>query len=201
MASSGQFPLFAAAGPRQLAEDEQGGIVYRPALLRPQQAQRWFERLRDELHWKHESRMMYEREVDVPRLMARHAVDDAGLHPLLKVAANCVADATGVRYTSIGLNYYRDGRDSVAPHHDRLEELLPGYPIALLSLGASRLMRLSTQRPPKQHLQIELEAGSLLTMSYASQRHWLHGIPKQPGPQPPRISLAFRVRPPQDREP
>jgi alkylated DNA repair dioxygenase AlkB len=188
------FDLF-PSGPRVLAEDEQGGIVYRPGLLTPAQAQRWFERLRDEIRWQHESRMMYEREVDVPRLMARFSVDDPALHPVLKVAAKSVGEATGVRYTSIGLNYYRDGRDSVAPHHDRLEELTPGYPIALLSLGATRLMRLSTQAPPKRSLQIELEPGSLLMMSYASQLKWLHGIPKQPGPQPPRISLALRVRP------
>jgi alkylated DNA repair dioxygenase AlkB len=181
--------------PRLLAEDAQGGIVYRPGLLPPAQAQRWFERLRDEIAWSHQRRMMYEREVDVPRLMAHFQLDDAQLHPLLKVAAQSVGDATGVRYTSIGMNYYRDGRDSVAPHRDKLHELQPGYPIALLSLGATRQMRLSTQAAPKQHLQIDLEAGSLLTMSYASQLQWLHGIPKQGGDQPPRISLAFRVRP------
>jgi alkylated DNA repair dioxygenase AlkB len=188
------FDLFPSL-PRTLADDDQGGIVYRPGLLPPAQAHRWFERLRDEISWSHESRMMYEREVDVPRLMARFQIDDAQLHPILKVAANTVADATGVRYTSIGMNYYRDGRDSVAPHHDKLHELQPGYPIALLSLGSTRLMRLSTQAAPKRHLQIELEAGSLLMMSYASQLQWLHGIPKQAGDQPPRISLAFRVRP------
>ncbi|WP_428313105.1 alpha-ketoglutarate-dependent dioxygenase AlkB [Hydrocarboniphaga sp.] len=183
------------AGPRSLAEDEQGGIVYRPGLLTPAQAQRWFERLRDEIAWGHERRMMYEREVDVPRLMAHFQLDDAQLPPLLKVAAQAVADASGVRYNSLGMNYYRDGRDSVAPHHDKLHELQPGYPIALLSLGATRQMRLSTQAVPRRHLQIDLEPGSLLTMSYASQLQWLHGIPKQPGDQPPRISLAFRVRP------
>ena len=188
------FDLFSTA-PLTLAEDAQGGIVYRPGLLTAAQAQRWFERLRDEIAWGHERRMMYEREVDVPRLMARFELDDAQLPPLLKVAAQAVADATGVRYTSLGLNYYRDGRDSVAPHHDKLQELQPGYPIALLSLGATRLMRLSTQAAPKRHLQIDLEPGSLLTMSYASQLHWLHGIPKQSGDQLPRISLAFRVRP------
>jgi len=194
MPSSDQFSLF-PAGPQTLAEDEQGGIVYRPGLLTPAQAQRWFARLRDEIDWQHESRTMYEREVDVPRLMARFGVDDAALHPILKVAAKTIGEASGVRYTSIGMNYYRDGRDSVAPHHDRLQELTPGYPIALLSLGAARLMRLSTQAPPRRSLQIDLEPGSLLLMSYASQLRWLHGIPKQSGPQLPRISLAFRVRP------
>lgn len=186
---------FFPTGPRILAEDEQGGIVYRPGLLLPAQAQRWFARLLDEIEWSHQRRMMYEREVDVPRLMAHFQLDEAPLHPLLKVAAQSIGDATGVRYTSVGLNYYRDGRDSVAPHHDKLHELQPGYPIALLSLGATRRMRLITQAAPKRHLQIDLEPGSLLTMSYASQLQWLHGIPKQPGDQPPRISLAFRVRP------
>jgi alkylated DNA repair dioxygenase AlkB len=43
-------------------------------------------------------------------------------------------------------------------------------------------------------LHVDLEAGSLLLMSHATQYHYDHGIPKQREPVGPRISLAFRVR-------
>ena len=44
-------------------------------------------------------------------------------------------------------------------------------------------------------MHIDLEAGSLLVMSYETQRHYTHGIPKSREPVGPRISLAFRVKP------
>lgn len=183
------------SGPQTLIQDDQGGVVYRPGWLDAAQAQRWFERLRDQIPWQHQRRMMYEREVDVPRLMAHYRHDDPALHPILKVALRSVEQASGVAFTSLGLNYYRDGQDSVAPHHDRLEDLMPGYPIVLLSLGATRTMRISRQQPPRHRIDIDLQAGSLLTMSYASQLQYLHGIPKQSAALLPRISIAFRVRP------
>jgi alkylated DNA repair dioxygenase AlkB len=43
-----------------------------------------------------------------------------------------------VPFNAVGLNLYRDGRDSVAPHNDHLNELREGFPIALVSLGATR---------------------------------------------------------------
>ena len=95
----------------------------------------------------------------------------------------------------MGLNLYRDGHDSVAPHHDHLNEIRKGFPIALLSLGATRRMTIrAVQR--RKVIQIDLEAGSLLVMDYATQLHYTHGVPKTTGPVGARISLAFRVKPP-----
>ena len=44
------------------------------------------------------------------------------------------------------LNFYRDGRDSVAPHNDRLHDIREGFPIPLLSLGATRRMTIRAKR-------------------------------------------------------
>ncbi len=189
-----QLALF-DTGPWTLVEDEHGGIVYRPDLFNTDEAEHCFDALRDQIHWQHEIRQMAQRQVEVPRLTAHFEIDDEALPAILKAAGKRVSKATGVRYTSVSLNFYRDGRDSVAPHHDRLEDLVPGYPIALLSLGSARRMRFSSQSLPRRSLQVDLAPGSLLTMSYASQSRWLHAIPKRPGLQPPRISIGFRVRP------
>jgi alkylated DNA repair dioxygenase AlkB len=95
----------------------------------------------------------------------------------------------------VGLNFYRDGRDSVAPHNDHLEVLVEGFPIALLSIGGTRRMTIRAKQPPRRALHIDLEPGSLLMMSYATQLHYMHGIPKTTDPVGPRMSLAFRVKP------
>jgi alkylated DNA repair dioxygenase AlkB len=139
---------------------------------------------------------MYEREVDVPRLRAHFDLDDPALPVPLREALVAVRDAVDAPFTSVGLNLYRDERDSVAPHNDKLEDLVRDQPIALLSLGATREMVIRAKRPPRRVLHLDLEAGSLLLMDYSSQFHYDHGIPKQRAPMGPRISLAFRVRPP-----
>ena len=85
---------------------------------------------------------MYEREVDVPRLIAhfRLGPSPVGIPAAILDAARFVTDRVGAPFNSVGLNLYRDGRDSVAPHNDHLSEIRRGFPIALLSLGATRRM-------------------------------------------------------------
>ena len=158
-------------------------------------AQRWFDGLRDAVPWKSERRRMYDRDVDVPRLVAGYRLDDEEPPPALAEAAARVATATGTPFNSVGLNYYRDGRDSVAPHNDHLYEIVEGYPIALISLGATRRMTIRSKGRPRRVFDLDLEAGSLLLMSYETQLHYDHGIPKSRVPLGPRISVALRVRP------
>jgi alkylated DNA repair dioxygenase AlkB len=136
---------------------------------------------------------MYERELDVPRLTASYALEDPALPAPLAEAAALVRLEFGTAFNSVGLNLYRDGNDSVAPHNDRLGDLVPGHPIVLLSLGATRRMRIQG-KASRARLELDLEAGSLLLMDYETQKHYDHGIPKQRAAVGPRISLAFRMR-------
>ena len=194
-------PALFAAEPRVLAEDAEGGIRYRPGVVDAATATRWFEALREGVDWQSERRPMYDRVVDVPRLLGGFALDGSEPMPdALNEAAELTRQALGVVFTHVGLNYYRDGRDSVAPHNDKLHSIVPGHPIALLSLGATRRMDIREKEPAtegarRRSWRIDLEPGSLLVMSHASQKHFDHGIPKVAAPVGPRISLAFRVRP------
>jgi len=187
--------------PRVLVEDAEGGIRYRPGEVDGATAARWFGAIRDGVEWQSERRPMYDRVVDVPRLLAGFALDGTDSMPAaLREAADFACSALDVAFTHVGLNYYRDGRDSVAPHNDKLHSIVPGYPIALLSLGATRRMDIREKEPTtaggrRRVWRIDLEPGSLLVMSHASQKHYNHGIPKVSGAVGPRISLAFRVRP------
>jgi alkylated DNA repair dioxygenase AlkB len=191
-----QLTLF-DAGERVLADDDRGRIAYMPDFVDAATAQAWFAELRTDVQWRTERRTMYDREVDVPRLIGHFRLDPpSGAMPAAIVdAARHVTDRLQVPFNSVGLNLYRDGRDSVAPHNDHLYDLREGFPIALVSLGATRRMTIRAKAAPKRLIHVDLEAGSLLVMDYATQLHYTHAVPKTAEPVGERISLAFRVKP------
>jgi alkylated DNA repair dioxygenase AlkB len=179
---------------RVLLDGALGRVAYTPDWLDAASAAALFEQLRDQVKWRADRRVMYDRELDVPRLHASCAIAEPRLpEPLRAIAARLSAE-TGTPFTHIGFNHYRDEHDSVAPHNDRLGDLVAGHPIVLLSLGATRRMTIRAKQPPRHVVHVDLEAGSLLAMDYVTQLHYDHGIPKRASPCGPRISLAFRVR-------
>jgi alkylated DNA repair dioxygenase AlkB len=188
-----QCALF-GSGEQTLLNDPTGVVAYLPGFITPHRAQAWLDELSAQIAWQTGRRMMYDREVDVPRLRAHFRVTDAPLPPALSDALELVRKHVEAPFDSLGLNLYRDQHDSVAPHNDRTDDLVKGQPIALLSLGASRTMVIRQKKAPFLQLRIELEAGSLLTMSWDTQLYYDHSIPKQRDKVGPRISVAFRVR-------
>src|SRR5690349_16606203 len=74
----------------------------------------------DSVPWRAERRQMYERIVDVPRLVSFYDEGVALPHPLLDQARTALSahyqPELGEPFTTAGLCYYRDGRDSVAWH-------------------------------------------------------------------------------------
>lgn len=182
------------AGPQVLLDDASGRIEYRPGAVDAGRAADWFDALHAGIAWKSERRQMYERELDVPRLTASFRLADPALPAPLADAAALASREFGVAFNTVGLNLYRGADDSVAPHNDRLADLVAGQPIVLLSLGATRRMEIRAKQPPRRVLRLDLEAGSLLLMDYATQLHYDHGIPKEKAAVGPRISLAFRMR-------
>lgn len=178
----------------QLVDDAEGGICYWPRFVDANKAQAWFERLQSNVAWSSLQRPMYDHVVDVPRLVAHCALDALpDTLPLADMLAR-VQDIVPASYTHAGMNFYRDGRDSVAMHHDKLPSLAAGQPITLVSLGSTRRMLVRAIGGRRETIAIDLEPGSLLRMSYASQLTHEHGIPKTRREQAARISVAFRVR-------
>jgi alkylated DNA repair dioxygenase AlkB len=181
--------------PQTLLDNELGTLRYFPDCLAEHAAARAFEILHTTISWESHRRQMYDREVDVPRLIAMFDLDGADVPEPIASARPAVERLSEHRFNSAGLNLYRNGNDSVAPHNDKLHTLIEGAPIALLSLGATRRMTLRTKVHPKQKFDLELEPGSLLVMSYVTQLHLDHCIPKTKEPVGPRISIVFRERP------
>src|SRR3954464_2951102 len=165
-----QLTLF-GSGDVVLTDDERGRIVYTPAFIDGATAQRWFDEIRQQVEWRSATRMMYEVEVGVPRFVGSFRFDPppASVPSGILDAKQRVTDHLGVPFNAVGLNLYRDGRDSVAPHNDHLNEIVEGYPIALVSGGATGRMPIREKDPPKRARHVDLEPGSLFVMDYATQ--------------------------------
>lgn len=159
-------------------------------------AQRWlsahqsmFEILSATTRWHGNRRHMYERVVEVPRLTASLPTDGPG-HALILEAATALQRRYGVPFDRIGLALYRDGRDSVAWHGDKVLRDRHDAHVAIVSIGAPRPFRL---RPKVGGSSIVLRPGwgDLLVMGGSCQRTWEHCVPKtrEAGP---RISIMFR---------
>lgn len=174
-----------------LVDDELGRIIYRRNLFDEATTATWFERLRDEVKWRSEEVPMYDRIVAVPRLVASFKLDDELPEPIARMVPDVEAFCK-VHFTSAGLNFYRDGNDSVAPHGDKLEPTADRAPVALVSLGAIRRMTIRSHFKPRRILDLDLEPGSLLVMSFESHLNYDHAIPKTKDKVGPRISVAFR---------
>jgi alkylated DNA repair dioxygenase AlkB len=110
--------------------------------------------------------------------------------PALESARLALSERYGVEFDSIGLNLYRDGRDSVAWHGDRIPKEIVDPIVALVSLGHPRRFLLRPKGGGKSR-SFDLGRGDLLVTGGSSQREWQHSVPKV-ATAGPRISVAFR---------
>ncbi len=151
-----------------------------------------FERLRDTVPWEQDRRRMYDRMVDVPRL-SRWYGDRRLPDGILATIQRALEARYGVPFRGVGLNYYRDGRDSVASHRDRELRALDDTLVALVTLGARRsfLLRPLAGGPS---LDLAPASGDLLVMGGACQARFTHGVPKV-AYAGPRISISYRWSP------
>ncbi|MBV8245113.1 MAG: alpha-ketoglutarate-dependent dioxygenase AlkB [Candidatus Eremiobacteraeota bacterium] len=176
-----------------LVSGAHGTIAYIPALFSAQESIELFGALHREVAWTSETMYMYDRVVDVPRLVASYP-DLSHAPAEIGVIRARIEGKLGVVFSAVGLNYYRSGSDSVAWHSDKDEDLVADPTVALVSLGAARTMRVRTKAVPRTYLSVDLEPGSLFVMQGAAQQHYEHHIPKAKRPTEPRISVVFRTK-------
>ncbi|MGV0873118.1 alpha-ketoglutarate-dependent dioxygenase AlkB family protein [Mycolicibacterium sp. XJ879] len=188
-----QSSLFEHAERRHLGHG--AWIDFRSGWL--EDADELFEKLQSVIPWRAERRPMYDRVVDVPRLVSfHHLIEEPSPHPRLKQIRRRLNDAyageLGEPFTTAGLCLYRDGNDSVAWHGDnigrsRTEDTM----VAIVSLGATRTFALRPRGGGKS-LRLQHAHGDLLVMGGSCQRTWEHAVPKTTKPTGPRISIQFR---------
>ncbi|HEY8544099.1 MAG TPA: alpha-ketoglutarate-dependent dioxygenase AlkB [Acidimicrobiales bacterium] len=176
-------PAFAGADRRDLGDGAWLEVV--PGWVHGADA--LFARVLDTAPWAEHERPMYDQVVVEPRLTTGLWFD-----PPEPVAA--MAEALSERYDrdlcKVSANLYRNGRDSVAWHGDRVGRTRADTVVAIVSLGSARRFLL---RPVGggESLRLLPAPGDLLVLGGTAQTTWQHSVPKvkQVGA---RVSLMFR---------
>lgn len=145
--------------------------------------------------WRAEKRQMYDRLVDVPRLLHTYMIGEELPHPALTAAREALsahyAEELGEPFRTAGCCYYRDGRDSVAWHGDTIGRgSSQDTMVAIVSVGDPRRLALRP-RGGGESLSFEMGHGDLLVMGGSCQRTWEHAVPKV-AHAGPRLSVQFR---------
>jgi alkylated DNA repair dioxygenase AlkB len=147
----------------------------------------------DAVEWTQGRRWMFDRMVDDPRLSRWYGANEPLPHPALHAMRRALEHRYGVTLRGPALNYYRDGRDSVASHRDRELRELDDTLIAIVTLGAQRpfLVRPRGGGPSRD---LSPASGDLLVMGGRTQVGWEHAVPKV-AHAGPRISVTWRWSP------
>lgn len=183
----------------------QGVVRYYPAFFTEAESDRYFQALEQEIAWKQEPITIFGKAVMQPRLTAWYGDSDkaytysgitmrpyAWTATLLAIKQRIEAVAR-VNFTSVLLNLYRDGQDSMGWHRDNERELGDKPTIGSVSFGATRTFQLRPYTGKEPLRSVPLNHGSLLLMEDVTQQYWEHRIPKTTKPMRARINLTFRV--------
>ncbi len=170
--------------------DEECWLEVAPAWVRGSDG--LFEEVLRTRDWGQRHRWMYDRPVDEPRLTSAWSLASGAplLPPLVEEMRRALGDRYGVVFDSVGFNLYRDGRDGVAWHGDRIRKEIERPIIPLVSLGERRRFLLRPKGGGRS-LAFPLGRGDLLVTLGRTQRRWQHCVPKV-ARAGPRISVAFR---------
>jgi alkylated DNA repair dioxygenase AlkB len=150
-----------------------------------------YDALTEQVPWRQGTRRMYDRVVDVPRLTAWCRDPEVLPHASLVRAFDALNDHYGTPpFTTAGLCWYRDGRDSVAWHGDSIRNHRRETTIAIVSVGQARPLLLRPRGGGAQ-LSFSVGHGDLFVMGGTCQTTWEHAVPKV-AHAGPRISVQFR---------
>ena len=102
-----------------------------------------------------------------------------------------IENVSNTKFNSCLLNLYHDGNEGMGWHSDDEQSIEDNSTIASVSLGAERKFSFKHKQSNKT-ISVLLEHGSLLLMKDATQKNWLHSLPKSSKITLPRINLTFR---------
>jgi alkylated DNA repair dioxygenase AlkB len=189
VAEAGFDPSF--AGARHLELDADAWIEHVPGWVTG--AGELFDTIVNTAEWSQRRVRMYDRMVDEPRLHAWYELplDHTFPLPVVPEMARALSERYDRAFDGVGTALYRDGRDSVAWHGDRIPEEIHDPVVALVSLGSPRTLRMRAKFRRRDTRSFPLLPGDLFVMGGASQRTWEHSVPKV-ARAGPRLSLQFR---------
>ena len=177
-------------GVERIRLDDEAWVDHRPGWVAG--SDRLFEAVFEGRGWQQRSRRMYDQTVPEPRLTAPWNLQSGEPlePPILEDIRKVLSDRYEREFDSVGFNLYRDGRDSVAWHADRIPKEISTPIVALVSLGEPRKLLLRPKGGGSSRSFL-LGRGDLLVTGGQTQRTWEHSVPKV-ARAGPRISLAYR---------
>ena len=165
-----------------------------------------FTRLAQAVPWRAERRRMYDRTVDVPRLLCFYGENAPLPDPALDACRDALnahyAAELGEPFVTAGLCFYRDGgtaspgtatpSGAARPRTRWSDSLARRGAAAAAAARAAASVR--PRGPSAGTLRYNLGHGDLIVMGGSCQRTWEHAVPKSARPAGPRISVQFRPR-------
>jgi len=171
-----------------------------------EQADALYTRLLADTHWQQDDITIYGKTHLTPRLTAwygnpgqSYTFSGTKMEPYpwtkdLLFIKEKIERQVNIDFTSVLLNLYRGGKDSVGWHRDNEAELGNNPPIGSVSFGETRPFQLRHKfRKDLDTISIPLTHGSFLLMSGPMQHYWEHQVPKTAKEISPRINLTFRI--------
>ena len=175
-------------------------------IFSKQESQNHYQNLIDNIQWRQDKIKIFGKLLEQPRLTAfygdtnkEYAYSGIVMKPIgwneeLLFIKERVEEIAKINFTSVLLNYYRDGKDSMGWHSDDEKELGQTPVIGSVSFGESRVFQMRHKfRKDIKKVDIALTNGSLLLMKGTTQHFWQHQIPKTKKELESRINLTFRV--------
>lgn len=184
---------------------QEGEVYYYPEFLNKEEADKYLEILLANAEWQQDTIHIAGKTLPIPRLQVWYG--DEGktftysgikLTPKpwpadLQVLNQKLKERLNIDFSSVLVNLYRDGNDSVSWHSDDEAGLGINPIIASISLGANRTFKLRHKVDKTLKKDFKLEHGSLLVMQGETQHKWEHQVPKELEEKSPRINLTFRI--------
>ncbi len=178
-------------------------LDYEAEWLSSDEASQALAALRDELDWQQREIVLFGRRVLQPRLIAwagelgyrysGQTLEPREFTPTARRLLERVRTRADMPFNHVLVNRYRSGDDSMGLHADDESELGPDPTVAIVSLGATRRLVIKPRRKQdRARHDLELGHGALLVMGGTCQRHYIHGVPRQPWLRAERLSLTFR---------
>lgn len=182
-----------------------GEVVFYKSFFSIHESDRLFEELYSGTQWQQDTIQIFGKCIPLPRLTAWYGDEGksytySGIEqhpepwtPTLFFIKTRIEKIAKVKFNSVLLNLYRNGRDSVAWHSDDEPELGQNPIIGSVSFGATRRFSFRHKQIKERKVEIDLPHGSFLLMQGETQHHWRHQIAKTTKDVSPRINLTFRI--------
>lgn len=161
----------------------------------------YYEILLHQTKWREYEMEIFEKKVTAPRMIAWY--QDRGITgtaencpewtPELLAIRKRVESEVKLDFNAVLLNLYRNGKDSVAWHSDKVHNTDRNPVIASVTFGETRMFRLRHKfRKDLAQVEIPLHHGSFLLMAGTTNAFWQHQVPKTAKDVLPRINLTYR---------